>query len=321
MSSLTLRMIKITMKRSVDSITLNRLTAIKLLLTEAIRAINAAGVQRAFAILHAHDALDWTFQVAYTHPKIGGNKKAKMFLIDYARKLEKHKSGLVNLGNVSRLNTLRVNFKHDLILPDPELTKELIYWAENQTNTICQYLFQFSLADVDLTIAIENDNVKDKINEADDQFSKGKVVDAFCNLSIAFEIIKHGLQDEVEKATGKKVVFGTDFSFSNSFFLKVEEIGKLGSNFSRGHDFAKAWDQIIDGVEYLIDMSFVNFLGINLSDYFQFQSVTPRPMRMMNGEYRCDVSDRLAVKMKASEYQKCRNFVIEATLKAQSKIL
>lgn len=291
--------------------TLNELTAIKLLLSEATRALEGAGIQRVFAILHAHDALDWTLQVIYAHPKIGGKKKSKMYLADYAREIDNVEPGIVDIGNVSRLNTLRVGFKHDLIFPDPEITKEMVLWVENQINTLTRRIFQLSLSDVDLLTAIENDNIKTKVTKADKEFSQGKITEAFCNLSIAFEMVKFDLQDNLEKVTGKRPVFRTDLGFSNSFFLHLDVVG---------HDFSRAWDQIVDGVEYLVDMSFVNSLGVNVSDYFQFQSVTPRPIRIMNGEYHCDISNKTAAKMKTSEYQKCRNFVIEAALKTQSKI-
>ena len=295
-----------------DTKTLNKFTAIKLLLNDAIRAMSASGVQRAFAILHAHDALEWTFQIVYTHLKIGGKKNAKMYLTNYAREIEEREHGLIDQGNVSRLNTLRNNFKHDFLFPDPEQTKEIIYWAENQINTICQRLFNTNLADIDLASAIANDEVKSKINEADKKYSQSRTVDAFCELSTAFEMIKHELQEKIEKATSKRAIFETNFTFYNSFFLKIKE---------KGRDFARAWDQIIESIEYLVDMSFINFLGMNMNAYFQFQAMTPRPMRMMDGKYHCDISDRLTSRMRASEYQKCRDFVIDAALKAESKIL
>ena len=300
------------MTMNLNAQVLNKLTAIKLLLNDANRKANAAGTQRAFAILHTHDALDWMLQVAYTHPKVGGKKNKKIFLLDYAREIEKHEPGLLDQGNISKLNTLRVNFKHDLIFPDPKHTKEIVAWAENQINTVCQRLFKTSLADVDLTAAVDNKQVKAKIKEADNLFAEGKTVDAFCSLSIAFEMIKHHLQDKLEKTTGKKAVFGTDLSFSSSFFLKLDLFGG---------DFARAWDQIVNSTKYLVDMSFVNFLGIEANEYFQFQSTTPRSTRTINGKYHCNISDRLAKSLQTSKYKKCRDFLIEAAIKAQSKML
>lgn len=297
---------------TINTGTLNKLTAIKLLLNDASRKADAAGIQRAFAILHIHDALDWMLQIAYSHPKVGGKKITKMFLLDYAREIDKHEPDLLDQGNISKLNTLRINFKHDLIFPDPELTKELVSWAENQINTICQRLLKITLAEVDLVIAIDNGQVKTKIQEADALFTNGKITDAFCGLSIAFEMIKYDLQDSLESITGNRPVFRTNLGFSNSFFLHLDGVDR---------DFSRAWDQIVDSVEYLVDMSFVNSLGVSVSDYFQFQSMTPRAVRTMNGQYHCDVSDRVAARMKASEYQKSRDFVIEAALKAQSRSL
>lgn len=297
---------------SINTKILSQLTAVRLLINEADRKAEQAGIQRAFAILNIHDALDWMLQVAYAHPMFGGKKNSKMFLLDYAREVDKKEQGLLDLGNISKVNTLRVNFKHDLIFPDPELTKDLVLWAENQTNTICQRLFQVSLTEIDLVIAIDDDQVKTKIKEADDLFSKGKTNDAFSNLSIAFEMVKYNLQDELEKITGNRPVFRTDLSFSNSFFLHLDQLDR---------DFARAWDQIVDSIQYLVDMSFINSLGVSISDYFRFQSTSPNAIRTLNGQYRCDITPRVASKIKASEYQKNRDFVIEVALKSQSRAL
>lgn len=290
--------------------TVDKLSAIKLLLNEAKQKVDSSGTQRAFAVLYTHDALDWMFQIIFELPEFGGKKSPKMFLLNYASEINKKEKGLINLGNVSKINTLRVNFKHDFIFPDPELAKDLVLWAENQINTICQRFFHFSLEEVDLLVAIDNQEIKNRIKEADDLFSKGKIEDAFCSLSIAFEMAKYLLQDNLEVITGKRPIFRTNLGFSNSFFLHLDQLDR---------DFSRAWDQIVDSVEYLVDMSFINSLGVSINDYFQFQSTVPAVSRMMDGTYRCDITPKIESKIKKSCYSKSRDFVIEVALKVESK--
>jgi len=291
---------------------INELTAVKLLLNESLRALDGAGIQRAFAILHAHDALEWMFQISYTHPKVGGKKKTKMYLLDYAKEIDKVLTDTIDIGNVSRLNSLRVAFKHDLIFPDPEVTKDIIRWVDNQINTLVRTIFQVSLSDIDLLVAVEEGDIKAEINNADKDFSEGKTMDAFCKLAIAFEMVRYSLQDNLQETTGKRPVLRTDLGFSSSFFLHLDVIG---------HDFSRAWDEIVNGVEYLVDMSFINTLGVNIADYFQFLSITPRPQRMMNGEYRCDISEQKSKEIKRQKYKKTRDFVVDAVLKLQTRVL
>ncbi len=303
--------------QDIDSKILNKLIAVKVLLNDALKSVNESGVQRAFAILHTHNALDWMFQIAYSGT-VGAKKNEKMYIEYYAREVNKSIPKLIDIGNLSRVNTLRKNFKHDFIFPDPELTKELISWAENQINTICQRIFHISLAEIDLVIAIASPEIKEQITKADDVFSGGKVPEAFCELAIAFAMVKYDLQERIEKLTDRNAIFETDFTFSNSFFLHIRDMGNL---VGEGYKIAETWDQIIKSTEYLINMSFINFLGIGMYEFFQFQAITPKPLRTMNGKYHCSINERLAVKMRASEYSKCRNFVIEGALKAQSKVL
>ncbi|NCN59368.1 hypothetical protein COW99_00090 [Candidatus Roizmanbacteria bacterium CG22_combo_CG10-13_8_21_14_all_38_20] len=290
---------------------INELIAVKLLLGEATKSVQGTGIQRAFSILHAHDALEWMLQITYAHPKVGGKKKSKMYISDYAKEIDKAIPDLIDIGNVSKLNSMRVAFKHDLIFPDPDVTKEVILWADNQINTLAQSIFQTTLSDVDLIVAIDDGQIKTKINEADSDISNGKTAEAFCNLAVAFEMVRYNLQENLEKATGKRPIFRTDFGFSSSFFLHLDAIGG---------DFSKAWDQLINGVEYLVDISFVSTLGVKMNDYFQFLSVTPRPMRMMNGEYHCDISEKKSKEITPSNYKNVRDFVIDAALKLQTRV-
>src|SRR3972149_7867906 len=135
---------------------INELIAVKLLLGEATKSVQGTGIQRAFSILHAHDALEWMLQITYAHPKVGGKKKSKMYISDYAKEIDKAIPDLIDIGNVSKLNSMRVAFKHDLIFPDPDVTKEVILWADNQINTLAQSVFQTTLSDVDLIVAIDD---------------------------------------------------------------------------------------------------------------------------------------------------------------------
>ena len=307
------------MTKTINFKFIHKLTAIKLLLFEAMKATTATGAQRAFAILHAHDALDWTFQLIFEE---FSNEKLKkfMYLGDYAKEIEKLEKGSIHMGNVSKLNSMRNLFKHNFTLPDGKETKDIVEWSENQINTLCLRFFQSSLTDIDLINAIPNEEISEKILEADKEISLGKVVEGYCTLSIAFEMIKYDLQVRLEKSTGKKIVFSTDLKFSNSFFLHIEEMIGKGNSYNEAREFGRSWDNLIHNTEYLVDMTFINFLGVDVKEYFEFLSVTPRPQRNMAGnKYFCDYTMKLEEKMKLSEYQTQRNFVIEAALKAQGK--
>lgn len=307
------------MTKTINSKFIHKLTAIKLLSFEAMKATDASGAQRAFAILHAHDALDWTFQLIFEEFSDNNNKKL-MFLSDYAKEIEKLEEGSIHIGNVSKLNSMRNLFKHNFTLPDGKETKEIVEWSENQINALFLRFFKSTLTDIDLINAIPNEEISEKILEADEDISSGKVVEGYCALSIAFEMIKYDLQNRLENATGKKIVFNTDAKFSDSFFLHVEEIIGKGDSFNGASEFCSAWNNLIQSTEYLVDITFINFLGVDVKEYFEFLSVTPRPQRNLAGnKYFCDYSKKLAEKMKLSGYQTQRNFVIEAALKAQGK--
>lgn len=86
---------------------INQIISARLLLQKARIQSTKTGIEKTFAILYAHDSLDWILQ--YLHDDITTSKNNKrMFMVDYAGVIAKNsdKFGSFDESKCNQLNTM-----------------------------------------------------------------------------------------------------------------------------------------------------------------------------------------------------------------------
>lgn len=285
---------------------INQLISARLLLESAKKQAKKTGMEKAFSVLHAHDALDWVLQ--YLFDDTSSAKKGKLMFPDYVRAIAKHPQQFGSLDELKceQLNTMRSNFKHDFVIPNDRQTEEIVLWVEIQIESLVKTYVGKSLAEFDSIDAISSKEIVDKIKEADQCMDSGSPELALSNLAIAYSMLENAKRETIEDMYGIRIPRRDSLNFSSSFSLKLDTIF--------GRDFSRAWDKIVDNVEYQNVMVPADLLGVEHAEYFRFIQDTPRPQRAIRGRYHVTLMPRLVERAKDIDVAHWREFVISTAI-------
>jgi hypothetical protein len=286
--------------------TINQLVSAKLLLDTAKRQVKQSGIEKAFSVLHAHDALDWILQ--YLYDDSATKKKGKLMFLDYVSAIAKHPDKFGSLDEIKcdQLNTMRSNFKHNFIIPNDKQAEEIVLWTEIQIESLVRTYTGKALSEFSTLDAITSKEVREKIQEADQSLADNKAEYAMCHLAIAYAILESLKKQQLEDVYSLSMPNSSSLTFSNSFFLGLDKI--------LGRDFGKAWDEIIKSIEYQNSLVSVSLLGVNHAEYIKFMNVTPRPQRTLDGKYHVSFTERLAEKARKTDVNYWREFIINIAI-------
>lgn len=292
----------------------NQVIAAKLLLEKAKSQMYRVGTEKAFAVLHAHDALDWVMQYLYEAEERKRSENTFKAFMKYIADHEK-KFGYIDKTKCQQLDEIRNNFKHSFVLPNERQLHELIVWCEQQINSLLSNYVGKTLDEHDDLGVISLPDVKKQVEKARKFEAQNNKENALANLAIAFDMITRDVEKSIEEVSGKKPAISADFTFSNSFFMKTRELGDL---IGKGREFESSWDNIIQSITELNAFSLINIIGLDLHDYYYFRSSTPKPKRAISGEYSVDIMPNLQKKIPDVDYGFCEDFVIQAAINASS---
>lgn len=175
-----------------------------------------------------------------------------------------------------------------------------------QIDSLVQNYTGKKLSEFDTVDAIADKDVIGKIKESDKCVDDDKPELALANLAIAYAMLENAKREKVEDMFGISVPRKDSLTFSNSFFLKLE--GALGE------DFSKAWDKIVENVEYQNTMVPADLLGVDHAEYLRFIQDTPHPKRSLSGKYHVDLMPRLVERAKDVDIAYWREFVINTVI-------
>lgn len=206
----------------------NQILAIKLLLDKAKLQITRVGTEKAFALLHLHDALDWTMQ--YLHHSVE-RKKIEWTFSKYSKYISENedKFGSFDKLKADELDGMRNAFKHSFNLPNDARLKYLCVWCEEQIASLLKTYKQVDLSRYTLVDAIAIE-ARDEILLAQAAYQDNKMDEAVHHLAVAFQIVVRKVEDSIEEASGERPAITADFTFASSFFMKVKPLGDLVGN-------------------------------------------------------------------------------------------
>lgn len=294
----------------------NQILAVKLLLEKAKLQITRVGTEKAFALLHLHDALDWTMQ--YLHHSVE-RKKIEWTFSKYSKYISENedKFGPFDKMKADELDGMRNAFKHSFNLPNDARLKYLSVWCEEQIASLLKVHKQIDLSSFTLVDAIAITEVKDEIVLAQAAHRANKMDEAVHHLAVAFQIVIRKVEDSIEEASGERPAITADFTFASSFFMKVKPLGDLVGN---GSAFAESWDRVIQSIVHLNANVLISMLGLDAHEYYKFRKWTPRPQRALSGKYHSNIMPGLQERLGEIDYDFCESFVIEAAINASNLI-
>jgi len=271
---------------------MRRLAFIKYLYGIAVEQSHRPGDLKAASILTFHDSVELFLQLAAEHLNEGTKN---IQFEQYWERLEPHLGGqpLVEKESMRRLNKLRVNLKHDGTFPSPLSVEgfraSVTSFFEANTPTVFGGL---EFADVSMLALIEYPKARTSLEEAQDLIQANHLREAIEKIAVAFA----QLLDEYEETKRLRT--------RSSRFRpgpRISAFQKMG--------------QITDAIEDLQNAVRLLSLGFDYRRFAKFDSLTPRVVRVMSGDYLPGGAPDSAPTLDDCRY--CFDFVIEGALGLQ----
>jgi hypothetical protein len=242
------------------------------------------------AILFAHDSAEMLMRVIADHQHVRFPENFLAFWEEIKRKTNiepPHK------GQMDRLNSVRVAFKHKGILPNASVVADLLPIARSFCEEATETFLGIKYDDVSLADLIPNDRARQLLKDAEAAAVAKNMAEALKALGIAFDIL---LRDAVAKS--KAGIVG---NFNLSYFSQQE----LGSHAQR--EISKAVQQLADTVNMLV-------LGIDPIKQKRFSLLTPVRQHTVSGDVQV-IWMHDPGHVDQSAYDFCYKFVLDAGLK------
>jgi hypothetical protein len=188
---------------------------------------------------------------------------------------------------------MRVGLKHNGNLPRVQSVRDLFPRVEAFSEEVAKnYLDGLDFADLSLADLVENNDARQKLQEAQKEFSLGKKQEAFINLKLAFDILERHLPREVP--------------------LIREPVSLRLSGLP--HELRRLIDDYEKIIGQLVVTTNMLALGIDPIKYKFFASVSPVVHWSVVDTYTINLwrkYDNIA----ADVFQTCFDFVVEFSLK------
>lgn len=206
--------------------------------------------------------------------------------------------------SMSKLNTARVSLKHKGNYPNPE---DIEYFRVNTQNFFeenCPTIFGIEFAEISLLNLIQDEEVKEILEKAQNEFSNDQYKESLENIAIAFHILLENYKEN-KKVYGKSPFDIGDDLDRKKFFARAR------------HNDNEIIDSVIKTVQRIQEVLKIIILNLDYRKYLKFRLLTPERV-----VYAKDVRfstiwlskiDKTDFKKEDVEY--CINFVIESALK------
>lgn len=150
-------------------------------------------------LITLHDALDNFLGAIVSHLSISLHGK-KDYLLDMFNAVEKEEKKhnnnftLISKTDIKQLNTLRVNIKHQGIIPNIQQSITLLSPIEDFFKKYSKLYFNLEWDTISLADLIENDSIKNGIKSVEGLMEKGKYKDALNKMAIIkFQVFDEGI--------------------------------------------------------------------------------------------------------------------------------
>lgn len=279
---------------------LRRLTYSKYLLSRAILLQRQGNeLAAAEAVLVAHDAAEMLMRVAID--SLGAKPPDKFMQFwqaatDATGTIPPHRTAL------SRLNNLRVGFKHMGNLPNPAVVADLLPVVTAFCHEIASLYLKTDLEAVSMADLIPNEEARKKVKEAEQSFASGRAEDAFLALGVAYD----KLHAEATKNPGLAILqrywdrwdSGSPWRGDAERFAKALHLGKMARE-----------------VQRLIDITNILVLGLQPHRLRRFNRLTPARQYTMSGQAQAIWPPPGSRTLDAEAFEFCRSFVIDFGLR------
>lgn len=292
----------------IDTSTVRRLAFVKFLYSLGLNQSKAAEPYCSASLLTFHNSVELYLQVACEFVDAGGQQPNFMQYWELIAAKLPDEIELTQKESMRRLNKARVELKHRGTLPS-KLDLELF----RATTTAFLYentpiIFSEKFDEISLVEFVDPDEAKDQLKLAYKNIENQDLDKAIDSIALAFELMLFEYEERKKTRYGRSpFFFGEDFTFHNSFFMRVDN-SNLGEFIDKTKESIEKMQQAIK----------ILALGLDYRRYSRFKMHMPSISRSLAGTYTITRGNRsFSPEMTKEDVIFCIEFVIEAAITLQ----
>jgi hypothetical protein len=265
-------------------------------------------VSDAMSILLFHDASEQLLLIVAD--KLGISTTYISFL-DYWKKVKEKGKHLPNRNEMSKLNKMRVGFKHHGILPNHEECRDILYVLNSFFSSVSHDILDIDFSNLSLADLINYDDIRDCIKNAENFLNQENFEESIVESAKAFAFLEKRMEGDYYHSF---IISGLA-SFRGIY--GAASSGSIKNEYLRD-GFREARDKLQEIIKNLNPL----LLGIDIYKYQRFKLLTPIVHSMQDGSLRiAHIADMYKHKLNYNEENAlfCFNFVIDTALKFQSE--
>ncbi len=198
------------------------------------------------------------------------------------------------------LNTTRGKIKHHASIPSFEDVQRCRLNARDFLEKVTIEYFGINFLSVSRLLLIENSNVRQYLEDADDMINKGEYLEALIQIKKAFYLARPSDRTFINKD-----------NFFTGFFLT--------SGFRNIPEFKKPIEKIIQKLNEIEENITLLMMGIDILKLRRFEEITPHFYFVMGGEYSLLIHWDDAILPSEELAKEASNYVVDMTILWQRK--
>lgn len=280
-----------------------RLSFVKYIYEQGIEQLSKkSSISTALAILNFHDALEQFLMIVADELRF----KFPQSIMGYWEEASKKEKSLPYKNDMSKLNKIRVSFKHYGILPNPDDCRDIQYKLHDFFVIVSKDILSVDYILISIADLIEYKDIKEHIKKAEGYLEQEKFEDSIVESAKAFGLFEKRTEGDVW----------------HSFILKERSSSYLDFDIHKFKDesLRKMFMEVKERLEKITKYLNVVFLGIDTYRYQKFKLLTPVINITLGGRiyvHRTVGAFKSTYNLNAENAHFCINFVIDTVLKFQ----
>ncbi|MER7815636.1 hypothetical protein [Streptomyces sp. NPDC096153] len=289
------------MTKALNPLSVQRLAYVRYLYNAGVEHSNRPSPLSASALLSFHDAVENFLGLTAEH--LGVEVKPGITFLEYWGVI-KPVMELPGKARMKRLNDTRISLKHHGVFPSAQTIEQAREAVVDFFSAVTPSVFHVEFDQIDMVDLVTQPPTAQLLREAQTHAETGDYIHAMAGLSLAFDAL-------LQRYSGNGSSLGreeTPFAFGPTLYSSDRPRRPSG-------DTEKGLAKVMAVAESAQTALRVVSLGIDFPRYTRFVALTPRVHGYYSGPPRYGVAPSYE-SLTAEDYAWCRQFVIEAALRA-----
>lgn len=275
------------------------LALIRRLLLEAEEEAESPFPLSSLSLMTAHTSVEWFLGLGAEHYEV----EAGNFMEHWNEFDQQAGIALPQKAGMDRLNEVRADLKHLGSIPDESQIHSLLNRTREFLEAATPRVFSVNLSEVSLSILISDDEIRERVEAADQELEDSNPAEAVSEAAKAMHLVLN------LDSAHEKLVPGEHNRMSE------RDLGRLTEDLDRRdlRPLGRALRKELDGIHEVLELL---TLGVDLKEYVWFDRVTPEIIQTMDGQLHVTWSLSSPDDVSLEDARECIDFVTETAISA-----